>query len=278
VTGWQAIVASGCFLCGSLIQGLIVLGNPSYIPQSWQLVLFYWASLLFAIIVNTRISKLLPKIETLILVLHVTGYFAILIPLVYFAPHSDAEVVFTTFLNEGNWPTTGLAFMVGVIGPAFSLLGADGAVHMSEEISRPAQNVPWAMVIGILLNGSLGLGMLIAALFCLGDLDTVLSTPTGYPFMAIFQQAVGDVYGALTMSALITIMNICATISFVATASRMTWSFARDRGVPGWKWLGHVSLIGYQNGIVVNGRANHLPRRSNPKAHYRSGLLHLQQL
>ena len=113
---------------------------------------------------------------------------------------------------------------------------------MSEEISDPARNVPRAMVLGILLNGVLGLGMLIAALFCLGDLDTILSTPTGYPFMAIFQQALGDINGALTMSALITIMGICATISFVATASRMTWSFARDRGTPGWKWLGSVSV------------------------------------
>ncbi|KAL9119505.1 MAG: hypothetical protein Q9187_003940 [Circinaria calcarea] len=42
------------------------------------------------------------------------------------------------------------------------------------------------------------------------------------------------------MAALITILNICATISFVATASRMTWSFARDRGTPGWKYLSKV--------------------------------------
>ena len=121
--GWQAVVASGCFLCGSIVQGLIVLGNNSYTPQPWQLVLFYWAFLLFAILVNTYISKLLPKIETLILFLHVFGFFAILVPLVYFAPHGNTSDVFTLFLNEGNWPSTGLSFMVGMVGPAFSLLG-----------------------------------------------------------------------------------------------------------------------------------------------------------
>ena len=113
---------------------------------------------------------------------------------------------------------------------------------MSEEIRNPSLNVPRAMVFSILLNGLLGFGMLIATLFSLGDIDDVLSTPTDYPFMAIFQQAVGSLSGALTMSSVIVIMNICATISFVATASRMTWSFARDRGTPGWRYLGKVSL------------------------------------
>ncbi|KAJ4354615.1 uncharacterized protein N0V89_006352 [Didymosphaeria variabile] len=111
---------------------------------------------------------------------------------------------------------------------------------MSEEISNPAVNVPRAMVFSLVLNGTLGLAMLIATLFCLGDADTVLGTATGYPFMEIFRQAVENVPGALTMSALISILNMCATISFVATASRMTWAFARDRGTPGWRFLSKI--------------------------------------
>ncbi|TGO85938.1 hypothetical protein BPOR_0350g00060 [Botrytis porri] len=92
--------------------------------------------------------------------------------------------------------------------------GANGAVHMSEEISRPSLNVPRAIVFSILLNGTLGFGMLLAALFCLGNIDEVLKTPTGYPFMAIFH--------------------------FVATASRMIWFFARDRGIPGWQYSSKI--------------------------------------
>lgn len=111
---------------------------------------------------------------------------------------------------------------------------------MSEEISNPAVNVPRAIVFSVLLNGTLGIAMLIATLFCLGDAETVLDTPTHYPFMEIFRQAVENLPGALTMSALISILNMCATISFVATASRMTWAFARDRGTPGWRVLSKI--------------------------------------
>ena len=121
--GWQAIVASGGFLCASLIQGLVVLGNESYSPKQWQTAPLFWASIIFAILMNTVIIRLLPKVESFILILHTFGFFAILIPLVYWAPHGDSKTVFTSFLNEGMWPTQGVSVLVGLVGPAFSFLG-----------------------------------------------------------------------------------------------------------------------------------------------------------
>ncbi|TVY16639.1 putative amino-acid permease [Lachnellula arida] len=223
VVGWQAAVASGGFLASGLVQGLILLNNATYAPKHQ----------------NHGTHRALPKIESLILVFHILGFFAILIPLVYMAPHGTTSEVFTTFLNEGSFKTQGLSFMVGLVGPVFSLLGADSAVHMSEEITNATVNVPRAMIFSITLNGLLGWGMLIATLFCLGDATTILEAP--YPFMAIFEQAVGSVGGATAMAAIITVLTICALISFVASASRMTWSFARDRGLPGWRYLSMVN-------------------------------------
>jgi choline transport protein len=113
-------------------------------------------------------------------------------------------------------------------------------MQMSEEIQNASIIVPRAMIFSIGLNGLMGIGMLIAALFCLGDVDTILSAP--FAFMAIFQQAVRSVGGATAMSAVVTVLMICALISFVATGSRMTWSFARDRGLPGWYYLSKASI------------------------------------
>lgn len=45
------------------------------------------------------------------------------------------------------------------------------------------------MIASVVVNGCLGVGMLIAILFCLGDLDSALATPTGFPFIEIFTQA-----------------------------------------------------------------------------------------
>ena len=68
--------------------------------------------------------------EGLVLVLHLFGFFAILIPLWVLAPRSDASTVFTEFTNGGNWPTIGLACLVGMLSPVFALLGTDAAIYM----------------------------------------------------------------------------------------------------------------------------------------------------
>jgi choline transport protein len=123
VVGWQAAAASEGYLAGSLIQGMIILNNPNYVPKPYQGTLLFWAAILFAVFINTAVSKALPKVEGLMLVFHVAGFFGLLIPLVYLAPHSDSSTVFTMFLNEGEWQTQGLSFMIGLIGPVFNFLG-----------------------------------------------------------------------------------------------------------------------------------------------------------
>lgn len=99
------------------------MNNASYSPRPWQLVLLYWAALTVTMLVNTIMSPLLPKVEGLILVLHTLGFFAILVPLIHYAPHGKASDVFTVFLNGGGWQAQGVSFMVGIVGPVFSLLG-----------------------------------------------------------------------------------------------------------------------------------------------------------
>ena len=106
-----------------MIQGLIILNHPEYEIRPIYGTLLFWACIILCLFVNTVVSRLLPKIEGLMLVLHILGFFAILIPLLYMAPHSSASDTFTTFLNEGGWPTQGLSFCVGLIGTIYSFVG-----------------------------------------------------------------------------------------------------------------------------------------------------------
>ena len=66
-----------------MILALSALNHPNYSPALWQGTLVYWGVMAVAILINTYTSKILPKLESLILVLHILGFFAILIPLVY---------------------------------------------------------------------------------------------------------------------------------------------------------------------------------------------------
>ncbi|KAI9808499.1 MAG: hypothetical protein M1827_007204 [Pycnora praestabilis] len=240
VIGWQAACASGAYLGGTIIQGLLVLNYPSYDFHRWHGTLMFYAVILLALIVNTWMARHLPKLEGFILVVHIFGFFGVLIPLVYLAPHGNASEVFGTFLNEGGWSSQGLSFFVGIMTGVYSFGGTEGAVHMCEEIANASTVVPQTMIWTVVLNGILGFAMMIALLFCLGDIDQALKSPTGYPFIEIFYQATNSTGGATAMTSVIVILCIVATFALLATASRMMWAFARDNGLPFSRYLAKV--------------------------------------
>ena len=243
VLGWQATITASTYLTGTAIQGVVILTVPTYNPKMWHGTLITWALAICAFGINTFVSSVLAKIEAIVLILHIVGFVALLIPLVYLAPHSSPQEVFTVFVNAGNWPTQTLSFFVGIIGLVFAFVGTDGAIHMSEEVKNAALVVPHSMILSVLINGALGFAFLVAVLFCLGDIDKITSTPpTQYPFMAVFAQAVGSNSGGAGMVAVILFMFVCAITAILASSSRMTWSFARDLGLPFSNYLSKVSL------------------------------------
>ena len=130
VITWQALVAGTAYVAGTLVQGLLILNYPSYDYQRWHGTLLFYAVLAFALFVNTYLGRLLPQIESMMLLFHVLGFFGILIPLVYLAPHQPANEVFTTFLNLGDWSTTGLSFFVGLITAMDSFPGMLETTHL----------------------------------------------------------------------------------------------------------------------------------------------------
>ena len=112
---------------------------------------------------------------------------------------------------------------------------------MSEEIQDASIVVPRAIMFTVFINGSLGFGMLVATLFSLNDVEGALNTPTGYPYMEILLKSTGSVAGATILASILVVMQFFANVGLLASASRMCWSFARDRGLPGWSLLQHVS-------------------------------------
>ena len=117
------MLATGSIFVGTIVQGLIILDNADYTAEKWHGTFLSWAVLAVAIFINTVVSGLLPMIEGVILVLHVLGFFAVLVPLVYLTPHGSTASVFRTTLNEGGWPTAGLSYCVGFIGNVATFVG-----------------------------------------------------------------------------------------------------------------------------------------------------------
>ncbi|KAM0799120.1 amino acid/polyamine transporter I [Usnea florida] len=240
VIAWQVGTASSVYLCGSMIQGLVILNYPDYVPERWQATLMFYAIITLSLSINTYFARVLPQIEAIVLIVHVLGFFGILIPLVYLAPKGSVSDVFGTFINSGGWKVDGLAFFVGSIQAMFSLTGIDAATHLAEEIENAAVIIPRSMIASVLLNGSLGFAMLIAILFCLGNVNDALKTPTGYPYMEILVQAARSTRGGTVMICFIVALMVFSSIGTLATSSRMLWAFAREKGLPGSAYISRV--------------------------------------
>ena len=106
-----------------MIQGLIVLTHPNYVPKPWQAMLLFWAIMFFALLINTLTNRALARFEGVILLLHLFGFFAVLVPMIYLGQHGDAASVFTNFMNNGGWPSTARSFFVGLPASVFALFG-----------------------------------------------------------------------------------------------------------------------------------------------------------
>jgi choline transport protein len=120
---WIAAPITTALFAASMVQGIIALNNPDYIPQGWQAMLIMDAVLLVSMVISTWLGFILPAIEIMILILHIIGFFAVFIPMAYLGPRGNEKIVFTTFYNFGGWPTQGLAFFVGLQGFAAAFLG-----------------------------------------------------------------------------------------------------------------------------------------------------------
>ena len=225
--GWQAAVSTGTYLGGTIIQSLLVLNDPTYEPKRWQATLMLYAVLLLTLLVNTLFIRLLPAFEGIVLVLHVVGFFAILIPVVYLAPISSNEFVWTEFTNLSGYPSDGLSWFIGQSASAILFIGYDGACHMAEEVQNAAMNVPRAMFFTIFINGALGFAAYIFILYCFGNPDKTFTFKYGLPFVEIFYNATQSKAGTTAVISL-----LIATFAFLASASRQAWAFSRDNGLP----------------------------------------------
>lgn len=115
VLGWQACCASGAFLAGTQIQGLIVLNYPdTYVYERWHGTLLTMAVAAFSIFFNTVLASKLPLIEGMVLIVHVFAFFGIIVTLWVLSPTTDPMTVFTKFSDDGGWGNLGGSTLIGI--------------------------------------------------------------------------------------------------------------------------------------------------------------------
>ncbi|KAF1949764.1 amino acid transporter [Byssothecium circinans] len=233
VIGWQAGIPVTSFAATQQLQGLIALNAPSYVIKGWHSTLLTIAVAAFGIIWNTVFVRKLPMVEIVVMVLHIAGFFAVVVVLWAIGPRSDPTEVWTNFEDSSGWGSKAVAALVGMSAPILTLVGSDSTCHMSEEIENAAWVLPRAMVATSISNYALGFITTVTIMSRLGSsIPELLSTPFGQPWIQVFRNATNSKAGTSAMAAVLFILLVFCTINMLATTSRQMFAFARDRGLP----------------------------------------------
>ncbi|KAI1323105.1 amino acid permease [Xylariaceae sp. FL0255] len=232
VSGWVALTATGGLLGSTFIIQMATLLHPNYEAKAYHQFLIYLAFALIAMFINIFANRLLPLMNKAAFIWSLSGFVIISITVLATASptYQKGEFVYGDFINTTGWPD-GLAWLLGLLQGAFALTGFDAVAHMIEEIPEPQKRGPTVMFACIGIGVFSGFVFLSALLFCVKDVDAAISAPYG-PILQIFLDATGNKAGSTVLLVFPLVCMLFTSTALLTTSSRMSYAFARDRGLP----------------------------------------------
>ena len=132
------------------------------------------------------------------------------------------------------WPLAvsgGMAFLVGLLLPIYTITGYDASAHTSEETVKASTSVPRGMVSAVLWSSLAGWIMLCAFVLMIPNMDDAAKQGWNVFFWAMDAQVNPTLKTVLYV--LIFVSQWLCGLATVTSASRMLFAFTRDGGLPG---------------------------------------------
>ncbi|KAM3089472.1 hypothetical protein ACMFMG_001064 [Clarireedia jacksonii] len=150
---------------------------------------------------------------------------------------NSASFVFADFQNTGFWSNNGWAFMLSFLTPVWVVSGFESSATIAEEASNAAKAVPFAMVSSLVTATVTGWAVIITIAFCMGpNVIDIVNSPLGQPLAQIVFNSLGK-NGSVALLVFLWIASIANCSILMVAASRETFAFARDHGLPGSSYL-----------------------------------------
>ncbi|KAF2157267.1 choline transport protein [Myriangium duriaei CBS 260.36] len=230
--GWIFDLASIVSIPAKICVEFYRLYHPDLVVQPWHTYVAFlgitWICCALCIFGN----KLMPYLEKLGLFLVVVGGLVTIIVVAAMPKvHATNDFVWKVFVNSTGWGD-GVAFLTGVLNGAFTIGTCDSVSHMAEELPNPRVDLPKAIFAQIILGTITGFVWVVAVLYGISDLDSILSSPAAFPLSAIYEQATGSPGAAFGLLFIVFMSIIVCVIGTFLTVGRIWWSLARDNAVP----------------------------------------------
>jgi amino acid transporter len=120
--------------------------------------------------------------------------------------------------------------LLGLLLPAYTITGFDASAHTAEETIDAARNVPRGIVRSVVWSGLLGWFMVASILLALPSVEA--GAAQGDQVFVWVMDATLPRWLRLPLYAGITVAQYLCGLATVTSASRMTYAFARDGGLP----------------------------------------------
>ncbi|GEQ70890.1 hypothetical protein JCM33374_g4570 [Metschnikowia sp. JCM 33374] len=153
--------------------------------------------------------------------------------LIFAKKTNSAAHILTNFDNSrSGWPDP-LAFIVGMQSSCFTLTGYGMLFSMTDEVKKPEKNMPRGAVSAVSMAVLQGLFFIIPILVILPSLTVLLdSNPEIMPIDLVFKTATESYMVSFLLIVLLIGTVLFQSIGALTTASRSTYVFARDGGLP----------------------------------------------
>jgi amino acid transporter len=136
--------------------------------------------------------------------------------------------------GTSGWITGPFIAAIAVVG--WSFLGFESAGSIAEEVHNPERNVPWAIFLGLFAVGLVVLYSGLALNLAVPDVSAVLAGKVPDPIATTLSAHLGE--GAARAFQVLFLFGFLASFTAVQSAvSRCIWASARDRVLPGHRFL-----------------------------------------
>lgn len=240
-TGWFLLIGSWTYIVSIMFSG------SQFILSIWGLrnidlykediifvLVIYYAILAFSGFINYKFPLYLDAINRACIYWSLGTILLIDFLLIIFAKRTNSiKEILTNFDNtRSGWPDA-LAFIVGLAGSAYTMNGYGMILSMTDEVKNPERNMPKGMISSILITSFNGLIYILPILTILPKMKLLLDdTPEVMPIDLIFKFSFESYVISFLLVLLLVGTVLFQSIGSITTASRTTYAFARDGGLP----------------------------------------------
>ena len=225
-------------IAGNITVQMYATFHPEYVPQKWHVFIGYliitWCCCCIVLFANGG----LPAVNNAGLFFILGGVFITIVVCAAMPghsgrpPHATSAFVFRDWSADIGYSSDGFVFLMGMLNGAYAVGTPDSVSHLAEEIPRPEINIPKAIAAQMSVGFVTSLVYVIAILYAISDLPSVLSGSASFPLAEIYHQATGSNAGTVGLLALILFPVICTCIGCYIDAGRVLWTLARDNATP----------------------------------------------